>query len=165
MSDDNGGQHLVIERTFEAPPDLIWKMWTDPEHFAAWYGPGSGTGPGGAIDLRVGGNRLLCRGVSTPEGTIQMWFTGTYLEVIENQRLVYTDSMSDEHGNVRSPAQMGMPEGHPTTTEVSVEIEEVTGGTKMVLTHVGIPAESPGAAGWTMALDKLAARLDEAQRS
>jgi uncharacterized protein YndB with AHSA1/START domain len=46
-----------------------------------------------------------------------------YLEVVENQRLVYTDSMSDEHGKVMSPEQMGMPEGHPTTTEVSVELE------------------------------------------
>jgi len=44
-----------------------------------------------------------------------MWFTGEYLEVVENQRLVYTESMSDENGLVKSPAEMGMPDGHPTT--------------------------------------------------
>lgn len=165
MSDDNGGQHLVIERTLEAPPDLVWKMWTEPEHFAAWYGPGGATIPVAKMDVREGGSRLLCMEITTPDGTMQMWFTGEYLEVIEHQRLVYTDSMSDENGNVMSPEQMGMPEGHPTTTQVRLQIEEVTGGTKMVLTHVGVPAESPGAAGWAMALDKLSARLDEAQRS
>ena len=30
---------VVIDRTFDAPATLVWAMWTDPEHFAAWYGP------------------------------------------------------------------------------------------------------------------------------
>jgi hypothetical protein len=68
--------------------------------------------------------------------------------------------MSDEHGNVSSPTDMGMAEGHPATTEVRVELDDVGGRTKMVMTHAGIPADSPGAAGWTMALNKLAARLE-----
>ncbi len=64
-----------------------------------------------------------------------------------------------------APEQLGMPEGHPTTTEVRVELERLDGGTRMVLTHTGVPADSPGAAGWSMALDKLAVHLDETQRS
>lgn len=165
MNDDNSGQSLVIERTLDAPPELIWKMWTDPEHLAAWYGPGGATIPVAEMDVRVGGIRLLCMEITTPDGTMRMWFTGEYLEVIENQRLVYTDSMSDENGNVRSPEQMGMPGGHPTTTEVRVELERVSGGTRMLVTHLGVPAGSPGAAGWAMALDKLAANLAGAPRS
>ena len=165
MNDDNGDQDLVIERTLDAPTDLIWRMWTEPEHFAAWYGPGGATIPVAEMDVRVGGIRLLCMEMTTPDGTMQMWFTGEFLEVIENQRLVYTDSMSDEHGNVMAPEQLGMPEGHPTTTEVRVELERLDGGTRMVLTHTGVPADSPGAAGWSMALDKLAVHLDETQRS
>lgn len=165
MSDGNGRQNLVIERTLEAPPDLIWKMWTEPENFAAWYGPGGATVPVAKMDVRAGGVRLLCMEMPASDGRMQMWFTGEYLEVIENQRLVYTDSMSDENGTVMSPEQIGMPEGHPTTTQVRVELEQLNAGTKMVLTHIGVPAESPGAAGWAMALDKLTARLDEAQRA
>ena len=55
---------------------------------------------------------------------------------------------------------MGMPEGHPTTTEVRVELQDLGGRTKMTMTHAGIPADSPGAAGWTMAFEKLAAYLE-----
>ena len=55
---------------------------------------------------------------------------------------------------------MGMPEEHPTTTEVRVKLEDIGGSTKMVMTHAGIPSDSPGAAGWTMALDKLAVRVE-----
>ncbi len=159
MTEIQGDQHLVIERTFDAPTALIWKMWTEPEHFAAWYGPGGATIPVAQMDVRVGGARLLCMDIQTPNGTMQMWFTGEYVDVIENQRLVYTDSMSDEFGNILSPEQMGMPEGHPTTTEVRVELTPNGAGTTMVLTHVGVPAGSPGAVGWTMALDKLATHL------
>jgi hypothetical protein len=43
-------------------------------------------------------------------------------------------------------------------TEVHVDLAAIEGGTRVVLTHVGIPSGSPGAAGWSMALDKLAAR-------
>jgi hypothetical protein len=61
-----------------------------------------------------------------------------------------------------SPAAIGMPEGHPTTTEVRVELEDIDERTRMVMTHVGIPADSPGATGWTMAFDKLAAQIGAA---
>jgi uncharacterized protein YndB with AHSA1/START domain len=97
--------------------------------------------------------------METPGGLRRMWFTGEYREVAENQRLVYTESMSDESGNVLSPSDLGMPPGHPATTEVTVELHDLGGRTKMVLTHAGIPADSPGAAGWMMAFSKLAALL------
>ena len=160
MTDHRNGEDLVIERILHAPPELVWRMWTEPEHFSAWYGPGGATIPVATMDVRVGGTRLLCMQMPTPDGDMQMWFTGVYLEVVEHQLLVYTDSMSDENGNVLTPEQTGMPEGHPTTTQVRVELEHSKGGTRMVLTHLGIPAGSPGATGWEMALDKLEAHLD-----
>ena len=45
---------------------------------------------------------------------------------------------------------------------VTVELRAVDGGTAVVLTHAGIPADSPGATGWAMALDALADRLEAA---
>ena len=160
MTDNDGSQDaVVIERSFDAPVDLIWQMWTDPEHFKAWYGPDGATIPVAKMDVRVGGVRLVCMEMQAPDGPMHMWFTGEYREVVEKERLVYTESISDEHGNVLSPTAVGMPEGHPTTTEVRVELEDVGGRTRMVMTHAGIPADSRGAAGWAMALDKLAARV------
>jgi uncharacterized protein YndB with AHSA1/START domain len=145
---------VVVERTFDAPVNLIWQMWTQPEHFKQWYGPKGFTVPFADMDVRVGGKRLIC--LASPNGSRKMWFTGEYREVTPNKRLVYTDSMADEHGNVLSPAAMGMAEGHPETTEVIVQLEDLGGRTKMVMTHAGVPADSGGAGGWEQAFTKMA---------
>jgi uncharacterized protein YndB with AHSA1/START domain len=136
----------VIERTFDAPVELIWKLWTEPEHFRAWYGPEGASIPVAKMDLRVGGQRLVSMEAQTPNGPMQMWFSGQYRELNENRLLVYTEAVSDENGNVISDM-----------TEVRVEFEDLGDQTRLVLTHVGIPAESPGAVGWNAALAKLAA--------
>ena len=165
MAEINPIGAVVIERTFEAPASLLWQMWTDPEHFAAWYGPTGASIRVVTMDVRVGGIRMVCMEMPTANGAMQMWFTGEHRDVVVNRRLVYTESMCDEHGTLLSPAEMGMPEGHPATTEVIVELEDHGQFTKMTMTHVGIPADSPGAAGWMMALDKLAARVESLRPS
>ena len=145
---------VVIERIFEAPIDIIWQMWTDPDHFKNWYGPTGFTVPVADMDMRVGGKRLVC--MASPDGSMKMWTTGEYIEIALKERLVYTESQADENGNVVSPSSMGMPEGYPTTTEVTVLLEDLGGRTKMVMTHAGMPAGSGAGSGWEQAFDKLA---------
>ena len=159
MSDStNSNDAIVIERTFDAPVDLIWQMWTQAEHFKKWYGPKGFTVPVAEMDVRVGGKRLIC--MASPDGSMKMWFTGEYREVVPNERLVYTDSMADEHGHVVVPSALGMPDDHPATTEVTVLLEDIGGYTKMVMTHAGVPADSGGAGGWAQAFDKMADHIE-----
>ncbi len=152
MSDAANTQDVVIERRFDAPVDLVWAMWTDPSHFKAWYGPTGATIPTADIDLRVGGRRLVSMAMETPDGPMQMWFAGEFVEIDEHRRLVYTEATSDADGNPTSPE-----------TRVIVEFAADGDATELTLTHVGVPADSPGAMGWNMALDALADHLaDEA---
>ena len=155
----DSGDAVVLQRTFDAPVDLVWRMWTEAEHFAVWYGPTGASIAVARMDVRVGGGRLVCMEMPTPDGPMQMWFTGEYREVAEGRRLVYTESMSNENGDVLTPAEMGMPEDHPVLTVVTVELEVLGERTAVTLTHAGIPADSPGAAGWKMAFDALEAQL------
>jgi uncharacterized protein YndB with AHSA1/START domain len=149
---------VVIERTFDAAVDLIWQMWTDPEHFKNWYGPKGFTVPVADMDMRVGGTRLIC--MASPDGSMKMWTTGEYTEIVANKRLVYTESPADENGNVVSPSAMGMPDGYPATTEVTVLLVDLGGRTKMVMTHSGVPADSGAGGGWEQAFDKLADHIE-----
>ena len=146
---------VVIEHIFDAPVNLIWKMWTQPEHFKNWYGPMGASIPVAQMDVRVGGKRLVCMEMQMPDRSMKMWFTGEYREITANKRLVYTESMADEKGNVVSPAAMGMPAGHPEVTEVTVLLEDLGGRTKMTMTHAGVPANSGGAGGWQQAFAKM----------
>ncbi|MGB0114094.1 MAG: SRPBCC domain-containing protein [Ilumatobacteraceae bacterium] len=158
-TEQDNTKSVVIERLVDAPVELVWQMWTDADHFAAWYGPDGASVAVSTMDVRVGGRRHFRMEMTTPGGPMQMWFVGEYREVTAPSRLVFTESMCDPDGNILSPADMGMPADHPTTTDVIVELTAVDEGTKMIMTHVGVPADSPGAAGWNMALDKLAARV------
>ncbi|AKB78832.1 putative glutathione S-transferase-related transmembrane protein [Methanosarcina horonobensis HB-1 = JCM 15518] len=53
-----GEQELVITKIFNAPRELVWKAWTDPERVKRWWGPKGFTSPVSEIDFRVGGAYL-----------------------------------------------------------------------------------------------------------
>ena len=156
MTDDTTAPNEVkIARTLDAPQALVWQMWTDPHHFEQWYGPTGATVSVATMDLVVGGTRHISMEMTTPNGAMRMWFVGEHLTIDPIHRLSYTESMSDEQGNVVPPSAMGMPADHPETTRITVELTQVGAMTEMVMTHAGIPADSPGAAGWNMAFDEL----------
>src|SRR5512143_766237 len=88
---------LVITRIFNAPRERVWKAWTDPEHLKKWWGPKTFTCPAAKMDFRVGGKYLFC--MRSLEGQ-DFWVAGIYKEIVVNTKIVYTDSFSDEKGNV-----------------------------------------------------------------
>lgn len=90
-------KEIVITRVFDAPRDILWKAWTDPEQVMRWWGPEHFTSPSCKIDLRVGGSYLFC--MRSPEGQ-DFWSTGIYREIVEPERIVCTDSFADAEGNV-----------------------------------------------------------------
>jgi uncharacterized protein YndB with AHSA1/START domain len=115
------------------------------------------------MDVRVGGRRHIAMEMETPRGSMQMYFVGEYREISPKTRLVYTESMADAHGNAITAEQMGMPKGAHMETSIVVELVDLGARTKMTMTHIGVPADSPGGQGWTMAIDKMEARIAELQ--
>jgi|SRR5215813_1139172 len=65
-SAESSGRELVIRRIFDAPRELVWKAWTEPERMMQWWGPKNFTSPACKIDFRVGGKYLFC--MRSPEG-------------------------------------------------------------------------------------------------
>ena len=159
---DTTTPHARIERTFDAPIDEVWRMWVEPSEFAAWYGPPGAEIPVCEMDVKEGGRRFVGMRMQGPDGEMQMWFVGAFVEITAPTRLVYTESLANADGDALSPEESGMPPGAPSDTQVTVELQAIDDDrTAVVVRHVGIPADSPGAMGWQMALDKLAAHLDD----
>jgi len=151
---------IAIERIIDAPVDLIWQIWTQPQHFKKWYGPQGFTVSVAKMDVRVGGKCLICMETQTPDGSIKIWTTGEYIEVVTNKRLVYTDSIADAHGNV-----IESDGDQPTMTRVTIVLEALGGRTKMLVTHAGVPANQAGAStGWEQSFAKMADYIEAVRK-
>lgn len=105
MNDQKG---LILKREFNAPRELVFKVWTDPAHFGNWWGPKGFSLEVAKMDVRPGGMFLGCQ--KSPDGQHAMWGKFVYREVQEPVKLVWVQSFSDEEGNtVRAPFNPNWP--------------------------------------------------------
>ena len=92
-----GDRELVITRTFDAPPSIVFRAWSQAELFRRWWVPKSV--PGGVslvaceMDVRTGGKYRLEFSAGGPD---TMAFYGKYLEVVPNERIVWTNDEGEE---------------------------------------------------------------------
>jgi uncharacterized protein YndB with AHSA1/START domain len=157
------GEALVITREFDAPRELVWKAWSDPQMLQKWWGPKDFTAPSVQIDFRVGGKWLASMSSPNFMDGRELWSTGTYREIVPMDRIVTTDSFADENGHIVPSSHYDM-EGLPLEMLVTVTFEDVGGKTRMTLRHEGFPAgeHREGATeGWSESLDKLETALKE----
>lgn len=92
MSPTDDEHHpLTLERSYQAPLDLVYEAWTEPRHLLQWFGPREGdvwfTIPAFEMDLRPGGPYRYC--MRDPDG-VDHWVRGVYREVEPLRRLVFT---------------------------------------------------------------------------
>lgn len=145
------GQELVLTRLFDAPRELVFRMWTDPRHAMRWWGPKHHPAVQLDMNVRPGGRWRNClRSVET--GT-ELWQNGTFREVVAPERLVFT-FMWEEEG------ERGI------ETLVTVTFADEGGKTRMTLRQSPFHsmAERDGhGEGWTSSFDRLAEHLSPAQ--
>ncbi len=98
---------FLMRRVVRAPRDLVWRVWTEREHIAQWFGPKGCTITTCQLDLRPGGTLLYCM---TSPGADDMWGKWTFREVAAPDRLVFVVSFSDPAGGTcRHPLHDGWP--------------------------------------------------------
>jgi uncharacterized protein YndB with AHSA1/START domain len=85
-------RELVLTRLIDAPPEKLFRAWTDPELLRQWFAPLPYTTPIAQLDVRPGGTGLIV--MRGPDGT-EVPCKGVYLEIVENQRLVWTDAYTN----------------------------------------------------------------------
>lgn len=89
MTTNPSNRELVLTRLINAPPAKVFRGWTDPELLKQWFAPRPWTTPVVETDVRPGGSNLFV--MRDPDGN-EFPNRGVYLEVVENQRLVFTDA-------------------------------------------------------------------------
>lgn len=163
MESSNDG--IVIDRVFDAPREMVWKAWTDPEMAKKWWGPKEFTAPSIKIDLRVGGKYIFAmHGSKGSQWDKDMYSAGVYKEIVPTQKLVVTDYFSDEQGNIMKPSDFGQDANFPEESTVTVLFEDLGNGkTKLSIIYPKPETEAQFEAmkksgmevGWSSSLDKL----------
>jgi uncharacterized protein YndB with AHSA1/START domain len=82
-------RELVLTRIIDAPREKVFRAWTEPELLKQWFAPQPYTTPVVELDLRPGGASLIV--MRSPQGQ-EFPNRGVYLDVVENERLVFTDA-------------------------------------------------------------------------
>lgn len=155
-------ERMVITRIFEAPRELVWRAWTDPQYTMLWWGPKGFTSPVCRMDFRVGGKYLLC--MRSPIGQ-EFWNGGVYHEIVLHQKIVSSMYFSDAEGNKVEPEHYGIEHEAIEDAHDVVTFEDFGAGQTKVI-FVGnetmeIARSSGQVEGWNQSLDRFAAILAE----
>jgi uncharacterized protein YndB with AHSA1/START domain len=151
-------RELTLTRVFDAPRELVFKAWTEPEHLKRWWGPRGFTTPACEVDLRVGGTwKIVMR---FPDGVNEHIMQAVYREIVPPERLSFTNVALDKDGT-------RLLEG-----VTSITLEDLGGKTKLTM-YTRMTGLVPYAdrmldgmePGWSQTLERLGEALEEGSKS
>lgn len=117
-------RELTITRTFDASREKVWRAWTDPKQLREWWAPRGFTSPTVEIDARVGGELYIVMQAGEnmgPMSGMKAPLRGKFTEVVENEKLVFSNNALDDKGNVL------------LSGETRVTLEDAGGKTKLTI--------------------------------
>ena len=157
MATEKETERMVVTRIFDAPRELVWKAWTDPEYVMQWWGPKGFTTPVCKMDFRVGGKYLCC--MRSPDGQ-EFWNAGEYHEIVPHEKIVSSMYFADAQGNKVEASEYGI-EHEAIADAYDVTLFEDLGDGRTRLTFTGnepmeSAKESGQLEGWNQILDKVA---------
>lgn len=151
-----------IEYVFNAPRARVFEAWTNPEFLKQWYAPKGCTIHFNKIDIRPGGTFHSC--ISNPQYG-DCWAMGTYIEIIEPEKIVQTLINADEYGNPVNPVDIGMDPDWPKETLLTVTFLEYEGEkTKIILEQTvaeSLARQTGAYPSWIEMLQRLNKKLDK----
>jgi uncharacterized protein YndB with AHSA1/START domain len=146
-------KYITLTRTIDAPVERVWQTWVDQKQLQQWWAPKGFTNPICEVNAKVGGELHIVMQAGNDMGSfsgMKAPMKGIFTEVIENEKLVFTNIALDDKGN-------SLLEG---VTDVT--FEDLSGTTKLTV-HTGATGTAPGVEqmlggmeqGWNEQLDKL----------
>lgn len=157
-----GKDVFVIHRSFDAPINLMFEMFTDPKHFSQWLAPTGFDMKYIRAEIKPDGSSFYCM---TGANDMKMYGKATYQEITKPNRIVYTQYFCDENENItRHPMAPTWPEAMQTTVILEAEDEnktrvnltwEITGAATAIERETFNKAKAGMAQGWGGSFEKL----------
>jgi uncharacterized protein YndB with AHSA1/START domain len=157
---------FTVKRVFEAPIDVVWNAWTDPEKVKEWWGPEGFTAPVCRMDFREGGATLTS--MKSPDFG-EIFNTWSYSRIEPHKRIEFVMRFSDSDGNALDPAALPLPPGVPAEVPHVVTFEDLGGGrTEMTITESGYSsaeAAELSKGGQEQVVEKMVTSIAQAMRA
>lgn len=129
-------KQVEVTRTFNAPVEMVWKLWTDPELVKRWWGPRHFVSPVAKLDFRVGGKSLVSMKAPQEMGGQEFYSIWEYIKISPLETIEFIQNLSDEHGNKAEPIQLGMPPDFPIDIKTVVTFRTAANNkTEMTVTE------------------------------
>jgi uncharacterized protein YndB with AHSA1/START domain len=142
---------LALTRVFDAPRDLVWKVWTDPAHLSQWWGPKGFTNPRCEWNAQVKGKIHI--DMRAPDGVVYP-MSGVFEEIVEPERLVFIGRALDEKGNAMfENLNIVSFIERDGKTEITLQVRVLTATARAPQHLKGMEM------GWNMSLDRLSEHL------
>jgi len=158
-------EDIVVTRIIDAPVEMVWKAWTEPEHVMKWWGPKYYTSPSCKIDLREGGKYIFAMRAPADQGGQDAYTAGVYKKIVPMEYLEFTQGLSDKDGNPVDPAQVGMPPDFPKEVRTTIVFKAIRGDmTELTITEYDWTVSQMAVyslAGMHQSIDKLAESLKQ----
>lgn len=129
---------LVVARTFDAPVERVWEVWTEERFVRRWWGVNGFSNILAKMDVREGGTSHVGMRASKEYGGQDYYNIFRYTHVIPRKMIQWTSNFADKSGNVISPKAAGLPAETPMDKEQQAEFLDLGNGrTKVTVTERG----------------------------
>ncbi|MEX2600391.1 MAG: SRPBCC domain-containing protein [Balneolaceae bacterium] len=131
MKVESKGRELIIERRFDAPPELMFDVWSNCKHLKHWWGPKEWPMDECEMDFRKGGEWRYC--LRGPNEGDESWGKAIYQEINKPEKITYKDHFTDSEGNINEDMPWLL---------ITVEFIEHEGQTRQIQTSLFDSAET-----------------------
>lgn len=154
-------KEVLIHYTFDAPIDMVFEAWTDPEQLLEWFAPEGCNIIYKKIELYEGGEYLSC--LKNPQYG-DCWCKGKYISIDAPHTFIFTMVITNANGDDVNPVDVGMSADWPASTTVKISFNEENGKTKMTLHQTvdeAIAKQTGAHPSWIEMFNKLNKKLQQ----
>jgi uncharacterized protein YndB with AHSA1/START domain len=129
-------KQVEVTKIFNAPVEMVWQVWVDPELVKRWWGPKFYTSQVAKIDFREGGRSIVSMKAPKEMGGQEFYSLWEYVNIIPLQTIEFIQNLADEDGNKTDPVKLGMPPDFPLDIRTVVTFRSLENNkTEMTVTE------------------------------